>query len=40
MAEVGLILDGDKGLKVRDLKNLFCQQIVDKFNSDFGKLIP
>jgi predicted ATP-dependent endonuclease of OLD family len=33
-----LILDSDKGLKVRDPKKpILQQQIIDKFNADFGK---
>lgn len=33
-----LILDSDKGLKVRDPKKpILQQQLVDKFNSDFGQ---
>lgn len=36
--ELFLILDSDKGLKVRDPKKpVLQQQLVDKFNSDFGK---
>lgn len=36
--ELFLILDSDKGLKVRDPKKpILQQQLVDKFNSDFGK---
>ena len=36
--ELFLILDSDKGLKVRDPKKpILQQQLVDKFNSDFGQ---
>lgn len=36
--ELFLILDSDKGLKVRDPKKpMLQQQLVDKFNSDFGQ---
>jgi len=36
--ELFLILDSDKALKVRDPKKPFLQQqLVDKFNTDFGK---
>jgi predicted ATP-dependent endonuclease of OLD family len=36
--ELFLILDSDKGLKVRDPKKpILQQQLIDQFNSDFGK---
>lgn len=36
--ELFLILDSDKGLKVRDPKKpILQQQLIDKFNSDFGQ---
>lgn len=36
--ELFLILDSDKGLKLRDPKKpILQQQLVDKFNSDFGQ---
>lgn len=36
--ELFLILDSDKGLKVRDPKKpILQQQIIDKFNADFGQ---
>lgn len=36
--ELFLILDSDKGLKVRDPKKpILQQQLIDKFNSDFGR---
>jgi hypothetical protein len=36
--ELFLILDSDKGLTLRDPKKpILQQQIIDKFNSDFGK---